>query len=406
MNKPLTIEIYGTGTHNRGAELMAIAVAERLRESFPGVRIVVPQSFGSTKCRQKHAFLTTWETGPWINLLSEKLYRKLLPTSIANYLYRIDRLARFLVAKTGLSIQLSEQVDPCEIDVVLDASGFAFSDQWGPNPAKGLQRHLEQRPNSLLILLPQAMGPFTKDSVVSGVNSLFSRASLVFARDNTSFDAVTRLAPSLRHFYQSPDFTLAVKPIRPKDMTLPEKFTAIVPNYRMIDKGSKSDEYLDFLRAAIDTLDKAGKNPAFILHDAHGDMRVIHLLGQKYSSYPIFTDSDPRVLKAMLGHAEFVIASRFHAIVSSLSQGIPCIGAGWSHKYPELFAEFGCPELLINDLQDRKLISETLLYLSDESSRLAVQQKIIACVEIIKPKTIDMWRKVEDLIRLTIEKQP
>lgn len=38
----LSIEIHGTGIHNRGAELMAIAVAEKVAARYPDAQIIVP----------------------------------------------------------------------------------------------------------------------------------------------------------------------------------------------------------------------------------------------------------------------------------------------------------------------------------------------------------------------------
>jgi hypothetical protein len=135
--KPLTIEIHGTGTHNRGAELMAIAIAERMRATFPIVRIVVPLNFGDHDARSRYAFLSTWEQLP--GRIRGAITSKALQYTSPDF-------------RNAFGI-----VDPSEIDVVPDASGFAFADQWGPTRAACLLKKMQTpaRRSKPLILLPQ-----------------------------------------------------------------------------------------------------------------------------------------------------------------------------------------------------------------------------------------------------------
>jgi colanic acid/amylovoran biosynthesis protein len=48
--------------------------------------------------------------------------------------------------------------------------------------------------------------------------------------------------------------------------------------------------------------------------------------------------------RAMIGRCDYVVGSRFHALVFALSQGVPCTAVGWSHKYGELMALFDSGE--------------------------------------------------------------
>ena len=46
------------------------------------------------------------------------------------------------------------------VDVIIDASGFAYSDQWGTKPIKyGLYRNKRYK-SAFKVLMPQALGPF------------------------------------------------------------------------------------------------------------------------------------------------------------------------------------------------------------------------------------------------------
>ena len=57
---------------------------------------------------------------------------------------------------------------------------------------------------------------------------------------------------------------------------------------------------------------------------------------------------DPIEIKRVLGECRLVVASRFHAIVSALTQNVPVIATSWSHKYEELLREYGCSDAILN----------------------------------------------------------
>jgi colanic acid/amylovoran biosynthesis protein len=360
---------------------MAGAIAERLRVRFPGVRLVVPHTFGDFQARAQYCFYTHWEfEGGLRGSLKSNFFRR-SPTQVR--------------AMAGM-------IDPAEVDVVLDASGFAFSDQWGTYPVKTLLHKMQQpaRRHQPLVLLPQALGAFEKPDVARACRLLFERAELVCARDETSLKLVQKLggARALRKY---PDFTVAVSPAS-HSPELPEAFSAIVPNIRMLDKAQNRTSYLAFLNHAVERLISLGANPLFVLHDSEEDRRVIERLSASAASLQVVEHSDPRVLKAVLGKASLVIGSRFHALVSSLSQGVPCIGAGWSHKYPELFKDFGCEQFVASDLADWAQLDRLLEELADATAREKRSVAIRSAAKDLKTACESMWSEVEAIIRGTV----
>jgi colanic acid/amylovoran biosynthesis protein len=372
--KPLTIEIHGVGAHNRGAELMAIAIAERMRTSFPGVRIVVPPNYGSFEQRARHGFLTTWE---FPGRFRARTIARLLPKNI--------------LCVAGI-------LNPNEVDMVLDSSGFAFSDQWGPGFARHLTRKMNRRGrrNQSLVLLPQAFGPFKNQEVARLTRQLMNRSELIYARDDRSLAELRALrnGPTIR---KSPDFTIAMKPKADNSIKLPALFAAIIPNKRMLDKRNNAD-YYGFLQRAIVSLQARRLNPVFVLHDANEDREVIAHLENNGRSIPVFEHDDPRVLKWILGRAAFVIGSRFHALVGALSQGVPCVGAGWSHKYLELFTDFHCADFMISDLTDMSTLESLLTRLHTPETYCAMSNIILAAVARLREQNEAMWREIEALI--------
>ena len=376
ISKSPIIEIHGTGVHNRGAELMAIAISDKIKSVYPDAKIVVPCTFGSLSDIKNYGFLTSRT----IESKRPKCLNALLLS--------------FISGKT---------IDVKNIDLVLDASGFAFSDQWGYGPARKLfnKMNSSSRKDQPLILLPQALGSFKHEEVRSWAKKLFNRATVIFARDKQSFGFSNEISEKNK-LLKCPDFTINVKPLEKVSIALPEKFVSIVPNARMLDKLEQNQQYLDFLKKSVDLILANGLKPVFVIHDLHEDRDVVNLLGSQYSNVLIIQDNDPRVLKWILGKSQFVIGSRFHALVSSLSQGVPCIGAGWSHKYPELFEDFNNTDGLISNLSDFEALGKQISELSDENRRAFRAQNISAAAQILKSQVNEMWDVVLNQISRNI----
>jgi|LSQX01.1.fsa_nt_gb colanic acid/amylovoran biosynthesis protein len=371
-NRPLIIEIHGTSTINRGAELMAIAIAERMREAFPGVRIAVPPEFGDFESRARYGFLSTTD----------------FPGRIRSPIIRgvINRSAPEFRKRLGV-------VTPLEIDAVLDASGYAFHQ----NDCQAIQdlthkMNCRARAHQPLILLPQAFGPLDWPRASQLAKQLFSRSALICARDQKSLATVRALGEydQLRHY---PDFTVGITAHMPKSMPISVPFCAVVPNYRMIDKTGKGKQYLLFLSHAIERIKQLGMSPLIVLHDSKEDHQIVEQL-DRHPGLPVFSDPDPRVLKGVLGQAHCVIASRFHSIVSTLSQGVPCIGTGWSHKYPALFKDFNVSDWLIEDLTDIKHLDRLFSQLANPLAVQQVSQQITVSTQRILGLIDEMWNEI------------
>src|SRR5690606_3971596 len=100
-------------------------------------RLAVPVEFGSFGERARQEFPTIVRIHGWRRIA----FRHAVPQSL----------------RTKLGLERAEDAAG-----VLDASGFAFSDQWGPEVAQWLVQELNSKKNrrQKLVLLPQAFGPF------------------------------------------------------------------------------------------------------------------------------------------------------------------------------------------------------------------------------------------------------
>jgi colanic acid/amylovoran biosynthesis protein len=396
--KPLTLEIHGANGHNCGAEMMAIAISERLESRYPGVIVCVPPDYGDSAERDSHGFFLVPE---FISKPQQKILSacdRWAPLPVVRLVRSMDFCFQRLVAWIGHGRNV-KTVPPLGVDVVIDASGFAFSDQWGRHKAQNLLEKMTYRRRRIpLILLPQAMGPFELGHVARACDSLLRRADLVFVRDRYSLEKVETLTRGGVKTQLFPDFTIPLEAKGHETQRVTRRYAAVVPNYRMIDKGGAGSAYLEFLERALKLIESIGVAPMLLLHESREDWRLVEMLAERGVSPQVIKDPDPLVLKRYLGDAEFVIGSRFHALVSALSQGVPTIGAGWSHKYQELFDDFDVPEFVITDVDDSQHLEALVARVGNADQRTQLSEVISKAAASKKIKIEGMWEQVFDLI--------
>src|SRR5690606_618684 len=93
---------------------------------------------------------------------------------------------RFLRKKYGIVLQK-------EIDVVFEASGFAYGDQWTYRMAKFIDSLVLdwKKKGAKVIFMPQAFGPFKKELNFRYTRAALNNSDLVYARDKISFNYLT-----------------------------------------------------------------------------------------------------------------------------------------------------------------------------------------------------------------------
>lgn len=375
----MNIFIHGVGVANRGAELMLCAILEQVGRRFPNARFAVDPVFGTFEQRAAYGLRTMMR----------------LRRGVRSHL--IDRLA-----SPGFR-DLYGLMHDSEVNVVLDGSGFAFGDQWGTKHShEFIERCAQWKANgATIILLPQALGPFEKPDVRRALTEMLKFVDLVYAREETSFQHVRAVGgetPSLRKCH---DFTNLVKGVTPEGLELPDRFAAIVPNQKILAKGQggNADVYVQLLVNVAECVQTRGMEPVLVLHSTQGDRAIADsvqaAVGKKLACLEGYNG---RELKAILGQAQLVAGSRFHSLVSSLSQGVPSLATSWSHKYEELFSEYGCPELVLPIDASKDSLAKLIGELTDGDRRDTLVQTLRSKAAALRSQAVDMFREVGDLM--------
>ena len=167
----MIIQIDGTNTLNKGAELMLVAIIEQIEGKYPSAQVI----YNSNHSNEKELDIKT-------NLNINKrfwLKNSRLPIAL---LSRLKIPYTFFTSKYALK----------NIDIVLDASGFQFSDQWNYSKQRLniLDNYLSalKKYNSKIVFLPQALGPFETESGKKSIEIINEYSDIIIAREQISYD--------------------------------------------------------------------------------------------------------------------------------------------------------------------------------------------------------------------------
>ncbi|HIE11111.1 MAG TPA: hypothetical protein EYP62_05805 [Kiritimatiellae bacterium] len=374
----MNIEIRGVGFENKGAELMLRAILAHY-SGRRDIRFVVSAYTGTYEQRARYGLYTRLAV-PRLGLRG-----RMLPL-VLHQSYR---------RRYGL-------VAPGEISAVLDASGYAFGDPWGEGPARGALRDFREarRHGARIALLPQAFGPFGDARLRHLYVQIKGTADLVYARDAVSYRHAVTCGGRSDHVSVAPDITHLVEGHLPEGRSLPPHSAAIVPNSMILKADrNRAATYFGMLRSVCDHLIRRGFTPILLLHEQREDRALVARIYEAGGRpLPTICEADPVVLKGILGTATLVFASRYHALVATLSQGVPAAAVGWAHKYDELFSDYGIPRLCLPLNSDRRRVNETLELLTDDDARRLLTKGIAERAEVNRRKVRRMWKEVDQLL--------
>jgi len=375
----MIIQIAGTSTRNKGAELMLASIRQHFEQRSPDIQLAVDFSFGSYSQRARYGLLTN---------------------------VKIRKIGRSRLAMASMPSSLRQAlglVDEAGITAVLDASGFAFGDQHplGRSTSFALQAERWASHGKPLVLMPQALGPFDQPDHAKEIKRIVDASTLVFARDAASYDSVKRVVGKSDKLRIAPDFTNLVKP-NLVGLSAESQRVCIVPNIRMLEK-ARNDldkaKYISLFANCAKLATKLGFEPVVLLHGAE-DKSVAKLISAELGRVlPFHELSDPLGIKKFIGESYLLIGSRFHALASALSQGVPVFASSWSHKYEALLEDYGQSDCLLNvDTEEHQLLSKMESLLG--AARNGAVSVIHKNAQLLEQKTKEMWQEVDQALGL------
>lgn len=380
------IVLSGVGTVNKGSELMIYAILQEIERKFPDAIVYIsapynPQglSYIKTKLQLKNKTIDKWR----------RQYKR----------FHIQGIAKLLHIN---KVHLDDVYAIKDTDYFIDSSGFLVTDQWSQNEysIKKWSLLLKRNKNigAKIVFLPQAFGPIEKEITKKLLSSINKYADIIMPREKVSFDYIQSSGlVNMKKVRLHRDFTCLVDGVFPEKYNHLKNGICVIPNLRMVDKGSIGmEDYIKLLVSIIENANKMGKPVYLLNHEGEGDERLAYKIRSDVNdSIEVVTGLNALEVKGMISSAYIVVSSRFHGVASSLNTCVPCLATSWSHKYEELFNDYdqkGC--VLPLDNID-KAIDIFRVYIQEDKNR-SIRESLCSIKPYILDDTRKMWEEIWD----------
>lgn len=333
------IFIVGGGFHNKGAQSMTFIAVDEMRKRFPNHEIYVICDSEYERAK-KHEEMYNFKIKQFDSIIP--VLKRKSPKQFLYYLLKGDKVNEKRVNDFY-----------SQVDIMLDISGYALGSDW---PECEVENYLYRIDcaryfRTKVYVMPQSFGPFEyeakeKKKMFSRIKKALSYAKTVCAREQEGYDTLTQdmgldnviktydlvlnnKSVDLNNIYKNvPDFD--IPQIKPNSI-------AIIPNAMTVKHGDK-DKILSLYKELMSVVLKTGKD-IYILHHSNMDKDFckeifeiissdkIHLLEQEFNCVEF---------NSLVSQFDFIVASRFHAVVHAYKNFVPCVTLGWAVKYREL----------------------------------------------------------------------
>lgn len=380
----MKIILNGIETNNKGAELMLYAILQEIERKFPDAEVFVPYF----AVRQGLKYVRT-------NLkLRYKPFSFMFKFRIPGILRRLHLPQRYY------------NVDAYpikDVDFFIDASGFAVSDQWHPKSTDVEHWRLllsNMKTNGAkIVFLPQAFGPIEGECTKQLVKVIDRYADLIMPRERVSLRYLKNSFVNSQKIKCYPDFTNLVEGTPPPlEYAHLANGVCIIPNMRMIDQGVITfDHYLNIIKQIANLAINSGRKVYLLNHEGLEDAELgracVEQIGENIS---FVTGLNALEVKGLISTSYLCISSRYHGVVSALNSCVPCLATSWSHKYEELFIDYGMTDCVLNLNDINSVIKKASEYL-DPQTNASIRAHLVEQLPIIKKATCEMWRYVWEL---------
>ena len=303
---------------------------------------------------------------------------------------------------------------------VIDISGFNYGDYWGSSGLLHANIWLEYfniSRDKFYIFMPQAFGSFNKLGFEGLFEPFFRNSTLICARDNASYKYLIEknenVKPNNLKIFNDIVFSFREKANKSNLKHQSDLIVGIAPNMHIKKKvisDNNTNSYTDLLTKDILALIKKYPNikiklvptETFPDKDTEDDSSLCKEILKKCNTKNV--EFDERYLNAeavfdKIGECDILIGSRFHSLIFALSQGIPVLTIGWSHKYVELMKYF---ELLTYIIPVDKLGNNYFNTKVEEiiDNKLSLNKNILIKSEKIISENEKLFTIVENIINI------
>lgn len=283
---------------------------------------------------------------------------------------------------------------------------------------------LAQRCGIPVIVLPNSFGPFTSRWSRFWARKVLGRCMLVTTREPLSFALLDRMVPGKPLLF--PDMAFELEPAA-SSWARSELMSLGVPLGRRPcigvtmrpwrfpgskDPRAKYESYLRAFASFLEYVVARGYTPVLFAHSvgphAHEDDRIALNDVMKSSSVRdelilIDDDYDCRQAKAMYREMDYMVCTRFHSAIFSISGGVPCLAVSYQgYKARGIMGEVGLGDFVlpIEHIDARSLIAA---FEKLQAEREEVKQKMRGYMVKCRSRLEELRRSVVRELRSSTE---
>lgn len=401
--------IGATLTGNKGASAMCHSLIYNLKKNYHNnveISVLTPRK------------IQDYEVSKNLGVKLFK-YKNILRRSIINYF--IYRLAKRKIFKNDETFEAYLWAD-----YIIDIHGINYTDSDGfisTSLIPSLQILLAYLTSVPMVKFTQSFGPMKKLSNKIFAKIFLSMALAVFPREKDSYRALKSLKlKNVENDYVDCAFNLPTeKYCKLNKKEDPSLRIGFIPNAILL---SKSKNYLEVCNKIILEIIKNGFKPVIIMHYSKPGSDTVALNKSSNNDYQLIKDllkknkdfekleihieeNSPSKLKGIINTCNFVITSRYHALVAALSNNIPCFCVGWSNKYYGLLTRVNLSEYSVNP-DKNNLFDETevIKVLNNFITRFKfLDNNFKNKINILKDNCSDSYTRLFKLIKLNENKK-
>ena len=246
-----------------------------------------------------------------------------------------------------------------DIYAIVDLGGLNFQDKSYLGSLRTYFRYsFIGRNREKLYFFTQDMGPADSWVTRELLKRTIKKAAGVICRSKTTSGILDSLGLRDKILGVFPDSALSLEAVSHPNYSDFSNYVAIVPNENVLFK--EGDEYIERLKCYAEKALSLKYCVVIVTHSYQnaGDSSLAFELKRRLNGNASVVDDknlSPSELKSIIGSASLTICSRYHAVVASLSKGVPCITIGWNHKYESL-AKLFHQEAFLDELGEEGLI--------------------------------------------------
>ena len=392
----MNVLVTGAQFKNKGAQSMLFTVISELRDRFSDVDIYyLPIDDCFSYPKDEYKFKLVFDDRMFLD------YRRMTEQNIRLLYIHMQGRIQWVRLHREKSISLLSRVWK-HIDVMIDVSGYTLTSEFNRTGTLRYLRHIQEAKKRKIpvLLMPQSFGPFdygaAKPVICKKVHDTLLKVDMIFCREQEGEEALKTDAGITENIYPSTDLVLQSREAKwqhifyrepeahPPVLTT-ENNVGIVPNVQLIRHGDRS-AILETYRLMINELVEGGKTVYIFRHSNDLPLceSIFEMFQRNEKVHIVRNELNCFEYSQFVRQFEFIIASRFHAIVHAYRECIPAFIFGWSIKYQALAKIMGQEQYVLDNanMTDEKsnLLVEGLRRImvrySDESKRIG--EKLIA----------------------------